>query len=72
MCIRDRYNHYLDYAFPAPQLNPLNCGKARFAQADIPFMTLIDVLDTLHVLDYDDAFIDAVQKLKYSITPFYH
>ena len=53
-------------AFPAPQLDPLACGKARFPQSDIPYMTLIDTLDTLHVLEFDDLFIDAVIRLEFS------
>lgn len=58
------YSNYMDHAFPAPQLDPLTCSKARFPQSDIPYMTLLDTLDTLHVLDLDDAFVDGVLRLK--------
>ena len=56
----------MTYAYPAPQLDPLACGKARFPQSDIPDLTLIDTLDTLHVLEFDDLFIDAVIRLEFS------
>ena len=58
------YRHYLEDAMPAPQLDPLACRSARFPLSDIPYMTLYDVLDTLHVLNFDDAFIDAVRRLQ--------
>ncbi|KAK8796743.1 hypothetical protein WA588_000870 [Blastocystis sp. NMH] len=63
------YRHYLEDAMPAPQLDPLVCRSARFPLSDIPYMTLYDVLDTLHVLHFDDAFIDAVRRL-HSVASF--
>ena len=59
------YENYLHSAFPAPQLDPLRCGQAPFAQCDIPYMTLIDTLDTLHVLELDDLFVDAILLLEW-------
>ena len=59
------YSNYLDHAFPAPQLDPLTCGRARFPQSDIHYMTLLDTLDTLHVLGLDDEFVDGVIRLKW-------
>ena len=59
------YENYLHRAFPAPQLDPLRCGQAPFAQCDIPYMTLIDTLDTLHVLELDDLFVDAIRLLEW-------
>lgn len=59
-----RYNGYLYYAYPYPQLNPLSCGAARFPQSDTSYMTLIDSLDTLHVMGFDVLFVEAVRKLE--------
>lgn len=52
------------YAYPHPQLDPLTCDKARFPQSDIPYMTLIDTLDTLHVMGFDTLFIEGVRQLE--------
>lgn len=53
------------YAYPHPQLDPLTCDKARFPQSDIPYMTLIDTLDTLHVMGFDTLFIEGVRQLEW-------
>ena len=62
--ITRRYRNYLDHAYPAAQLDPLSCSGASFPQCDIPYVTLIDTLDTLHVLNCDDLFVDAVRLLE--------
>ena len=64
ICLTSSYQSYLYYAYPSPQLNPLECNSARFPQSDVSYMTLIDTLDTLHVMGLDDLFIEGVQKLK--------
>ena len=67
----NRYSSYLKYAFPAPQLDPLECTKADFLQSSIPLMTLIDSLDTLHVLELDYLFFDAVRRLEFVLSDHY-
>ena len=59
------YENYLHRAFPAPQLDPLRCGQAPFAQCDIPYMTLIDTLHTLQDLDLDDNIDQAIRLLEW-------
>ena len=59
------YKHYLYDAFPYPQLDPLTCTSTHFTQSDLPYMTIIDTLDTLHVLGHDDLFVEGVRKLEY-------
>ena len=42
----------------------MSCTGTSFRQCDIPYITLIDTLDTLHVLSCDDLFVEAVRLLE--------
>ncbi|KAG1892556.1 glycoside hydrolase family 47 protein [Suillus subluteus] len=68
------FNHYMSHAFPLDELSPLSCtgrgpdweNPANIAYNDVSgnySLTLIDVLDTLVVLDDPPGFQNAVQNV---------
>ncbi|KAG0709546.1 glycoside hydrolase family 47 protein [Suillus ampliporus] len=68
------FNHYMSYAFPLDELSPLSCtgrgpdweNPANIAHNDVSgnySLTLIDVLDTLVVLDDPPGFQNAVRNV---------
>jgi hypothetical protein len=49
------YNAYMENAFPAGELHPVSCEGGNFDLIKIPYVTLIDSLDTLIVMsDYNE------------------
>lgn len=68
------FNHYMSHAFPLDELSPLSCtgrgpdweNPANIAYNDVSgnySLTLVDVLDTLVVLDDPPGFQNAVQNV---------
>jgi ER degradation enhancer, mannosidase alpha-like 2 len=58
------YDHYMQYAFPAPELKPISCTAGTFSLVQIPGLTLIDALDTLLVLHNGTEFARATERLR--------
>jgi len=64
------YNNYLQHAFPAAELRPIACDGGLFDLVKIPFVTLIDALDTLVIVGDYDEFRRAVTLLVGHLTTF--
>jgi hypothetical protein len=54
------YDQYMKHAFPLSDLKPLSCGGEAFGLAKLPFLTLIDSLDTLVIMGNRTEFRRAV------------
>ena len=58
--VRDMFYHafngYMEYAYPAAELQPISCQPGQFELVKLPLVTLIDSLDTLVIMGDHETF----------------
>ena len=64
------YNNYMKYALPSGELRPVSCSGGTFDLIKIPYVTLIDTLDTLIIMGDDVEFRNAVHVLEKGLKSF--
>lgn len=64
------YNHYMKYALPSGELRPISCTGGPFELIKIPYVSLIDALDTLIIMGDDVEFRNAVHILEKGLNSF--
>lgn len=66
-----RYHNYLLFGFPSSEVRPITCQRGSFDLSPIPYLTLIDTLDTFLVLGDYEGFRRNVELLEYVLFPFF-
>lgn len=66
-----RYHNYLLFGFPSSEVRPITCQRGSFDLSPIPYLTLIDTLDTFLVLGDYEGFRRNVELLEYVFFPFF-